>query len=142
MDNFIRPENLTMSENVLGLQYSYGGTGGFSLYGIEQHERKPKEKPRFRSDETYYTERPILDFVSLYNYFQQRLSEVENYFQQRLTEYEEPFDYNLRLYPKGDKSFGDFIPGKSQVQMPTFSFRKQEKTLPTLKEEILELKEE
>lgn len=131
MDISIRSEDLTMSEKVLGLQYSHGGTGGFGFYGIEQLERKPKEKPHFRLDETYYTERPILDFVSLYNYFQQRLSE-----------YEEPIDYNLRLYPKGDKSFGDFIPGKSQVQMPTFLFRKQEKILPTLKEEIPELKEE
>ncbi len=142
MDISIPSEDLTKSEKVLVLQHSHGGTGGFGFYGIEQLERKPKEKPHFRSDETYYTERPILDFVDLHNYFQQRLSEFENYFQQRLSEYEEPIDYNLRLYPKGDKSFGDFIPGKSQVQMPTFSFRKQEKTLPTLKEEILELKEE
>jgi len=62
--------------------------------------------------------------------------------QKRLSEFEEEIDYNTRLYPEGDRTFGEFIPGKSHVQMPTFSFIKQEKILPTLKDEIIETEEE
>lgn len=142
MNICIRSEDLTMYENVLGIPAQHIGTGGFGFYGISGNDKKFFNKPSLKHDETYYTDRPYFDFINLYNYFQQKISEFENQFQQKVEEFEEPIDYNSRLYPEGDRTFGDFIPGKSHVKMPTFSFIKQEKILPTLKEEIIETEEE
>ena len=131
----IRPENLTISENVFGLPASIVGTGGFGFPDWMQ----PKEesylgliKPQIKGyDETYYSDTPILNFAGLHDYFQHKISLVE-----------EAIDSDSRLYPVGDKSFGHFVPGISEVQMPAFSFLRQDKTLPTFKEELIELNEE
>jgi hypothetical protein len=115
----------TNSENVYGLSHLIGGTG----YDFIGYDRPTPEsyfivKPKIPDDETYISDVPDLNF-----------GELQKKLQKNIFEPQEPIDYDFRLYPSGDKSFGDFIPGISEVQLPAFSFVKEENILPTFVEE-------
>jgi len=125
-------ENLTNSENVYGSQHLIGGTGSdFIGYGLPKDESYFVVKPQIPDDETFYADVPYLNFRELHKKLQKEIFVPQ-----------ESIDYDFRLYPSGDKSFGDFIPGISEVQLPTFSFVKEENILPTFIEEQSEQDED
>jgi len=115
----------TNSENVYGLQHLIWGTGSdFIGYGQPKAEPYFIVKPKIPDGETFISDVPDLNFIALQKKLQKNIFVTQ-----------EPIDYDFRLYPSGDKSFGDFIPGFSEVQLPTFSFVKEENILPTFIEE-------